>query len=160
MGGNEPEDDEPDKMKIAFQRISRFKAYVKNLLNPKNIIKRLKRRKVGDIKPLNVNGNGTMNGHIEKNGIPFDSNSVKLENGIHQGKEDMLNNFQKQIGQDMDLTIPYNDTKTDTITAVRHYNFSFVYLFVYIFVYRRMIMNNIQKNSFMKKFIITLQMKS
>ena len=116
MGGNEQEDDgEPDKMKIAMQRIGRFKNYVKNLLNPKNIIKRLKRSKVSDVKPLS-NGNGTtMNGHAQKNGIPFDTNSVKLENCY--GKEDMLNNFQKQIGQDMDLTIPYNE-KMDTITAV------------------------------------------
>ena len=109
--GNEPEEDgEPDKMKIAFARIGRFKRFIKDLLNPKNIIKRLQRKKVGDVKPI-ANGNGTLNNghHIEATKNGFMDANTKLENGI-LGKEDMLNDFQKQIGKDMDLSIPYSET--------------------------------------------------
>ena len=109
--GNEPEEDgEPDKMKIAFARIGRFKRWLKNLLNPKNIIKWCQRKKVGDVKPI-ANGNGTLNNghHIEATKNGFMDANTKLENGT-LGKEDILNDFQKQIGKDMDLSIPYSET--------------------------------------------------
>ena len=40
MGGDPEEDGEPDKMKIAFNRISRFINYI----HPKNVFKRLCKR--------------------------------------------------------------------------------------------------------------------
>ena len=42
MGGDPEEDSEPDKMKIAFDRIGRFIKYIKNA--PKNLFKKLCRR--------------------------------------------------------------------------------------------------------------------
>ena len=42
MGGDPEEDSEPDKMKIAFDRIGRFIKYIKSA--PKNLLKRLCRR--------------------------------------------------------------------------------------------------------------------
>ena len=105
MGGDPEEDGEPDKMKIAFNRIGRFIDFI----NPKNVFKRLcKRKKVMDIngKPM---VNGTSNG-VHRAGIPNDfhdkngyATDIPTSLPNPGGKEELINNFQKQIGQDMDL---------------------------------------------------------
>ena len=69
MGGNKEEDDEPDKMQIAFGRISRFIGFIKSL--PKTLFRIMcRRKKVGDKPvPLSINGKEP-NGYPEKNGKP------------------------------------------------------------------------------------------
>jgi voltage-gated sodium channel type II alpha len=136
MGGNEATDEEPDKMQIAGQRISRFKAWLGRTLHPRNLMRLCKRKKISDKPmPITLNGNGvnhnkhhhgnsngftSSNGYPEKSGgsiLPFDTTKppgmttdedYHLQNGGGNGgvKEDMMNNFHSKIGQDMDLNIP------------------------------------------------------
>ena len=106
MGGDKEEDDEPDKMQIAFGRIGRFIKFVKSL--PKTIVTKLcKRQRVGDSRAMALNGvqnmalNGAPNGFLEKNGLangfhekngalPFDTLSSGMMNGGVQHKEEMI----------------------------------------------------------------------
>ena len=108
MGGDEEQSDEPDKMKIAFGRISKGISFIKNL--PKTIFKRLKRKKVMDAKPLMTNGHVTSNGHYMSNGnhghLQKNGFAASLPAAITAapgGKEELMNDFQMKVGQDMDL---------------------------------------------------------
>ena len=76
MGGSEEEDSEPDKMQIAIGRIKRFIGAIKSA--PKNLIRACcKRKKVGDVKSISLNGGTISNGL--KNGIH--SNGFTEKNG-------------------------------------------------------------------------------
>ena len=136
MGGDKEEDDEPDKMQIAFGRIGRFIKFVKSL--PKTIVTKLcKRQRVGDSRAMALNGvqnmalNGAPNGFLEKNGLangfhekngalPFDTLSSGMMNGGVQHKEEMIQNFKTQIGHDMNFDLPpvypHNNTEVESDT--------------------------------------------
>ena len=76
MGGSEEEDSEPDKMQIAIGRIKRFIGAIKSA--PKNLYRACcKRKKVGDVKSISLNGGTISNGL--KNGIH--SNGFTEKNG-------------------------------------------------------------------------------